>query len=292
MNYYFLIAIFAALFSSISSVLVKKTLDGIPLFFSIFLRSVVMVVCALFIFIFYGDTSIVNPTILLSIFGSGIIGFLGLVFMYKALQSGDDPGFISGLISINSVGVVVIGILFGNYVTISQIPGILTIIAGLIVATISLKQIKSSKLFTLSSGVPYVFLVMLFWGFSFNIDSLLGAKSSPVLVLLGIVVTDMILSGSVSIWLYYRNKPSLPNKSSLISILLSGIFLTIGFGLQIYAMSNANPGFIAMVTSSATIFSIIIARFLYKEKLNLSQYFGMFIVFLGLILLYGYDYIF
>jgi drug/metabolite transporter (DMT)-like permease len=224
-----------------------------------------------------------SPETLGYIFLASIFGYAGIFFFFKASQVTSTPGLIAGLSSCTGLTVLLFGVFFGFSISFVSLPGIFLITIGLLVISLNLTDLKSSTLFAFSSGVPYMVLVIIFWGIAYNMIATISAKVNPALVFF--VINIFEIGFSLCIIITLRTKILAPAVKSISPIFMYGLFLVLGFSGQMYAMSKANPGLVSSVISSSTIFSLLLANFFMNEKLSVQKYFGMSIVFCGLILI-------
>jgi drug/metabolite transporter (DMT)-like permease len=284
MDYYFLLAFIAAICISALNLLVKKTLVGTTTFSSLTIRSFITTLLTGVTYLALGNKNL--PTISeisLTIFAA-VLGYLGLCALFKAFSLSDKPSLIAGLGNSNSILVAIFGsIFFGNVLGFNSILAICITICGLFITIANFGDIKNSSIFKVSSGIPFVFVQMVFWGIAWNLYGIMGSKVDPFLVLFIIEVVNFVLS--LAIALILDNRIIFPPVRVLSLTFISSILIWIGFGSQVYAMSHANPGLVSTIVSSDSIFAVLFGRIFLKEKLNPQQYLGMFIFFIGIVMI-------
>jgi drug/metabolite transporter (DMT)-like permease len=277
----FLISLCAACLISTANLFAKQNVTNSPLPASMLYRSLGMLPFTLLFSYLSGGDSQINISILSYIGLTSAISFIGVCFFFKALQITKTPGLIAGLSSCNGLTVLLFGVFFGFPISLNSIPGVLLITLGLILSSVDFGNLKDSSLFKISSGFPYMILVMVFLGISFNMFAIAGSQTDPLIIFLVINLVELILS--LGLVLITGTKLIVPSKNALNSILLYGFFMVLGFSSQLYAMSHTNPGLVSSVVSSSAIFSVLLAKLFTDEKLSIQKYFGISFVFFGLV---------
>jgi uncharacterized membrane protein len=264
--------------------LVKKTLVGTTTFSSLTIRSFITTILTAITYFVFGSKNIPTFGDVSTIVFAALLGYVGLCALFKAFTVTDKPSLIAGLGNSNSILVAIFGVIFfGNILSINAFIAIAVTICGLLITTINFNDFQKSSIFNKSSGVPFVFIQMIFWGVAWNIYGLMGAKVDPFLVLFIIELVNFVASLMSVIILEKRIK--FPVDKALFYTLVSAVLIWVGFGSQVYAMSYSNPGLISTIVSLDSILALVFGRVFMKEKLKYQQYFGILVFFVGLVLL-------
>jgi drug/metabolite transporter (DMT)-like permease len=283
-NIYYLIAIFAAFFLAIANNFVKKTTIGNSNFQALATRtffSTAIIASFIGISSFFGSQYSINFPQFSLAFLYSFLGFLGLLYLYKSVE-GENVSTVFPIINANAVGVLFFGvILFGNTFAPINLFGIVIILLGIILITIDFSNLR--KINFRNKNVIYAFLVWIFWGVALNGYSKVGQEIGTPLMLLITESTNLIASILSIIFLKIKlQKISTP---TFLYTLLIALAILIGFGLQVYAQINANPGIISSIVAVEAIFTVFIASRLYNERVKPVVYFGAFMVFIGIALI-------
>jgi drug/metabolite transporter (DMT)-like permease len=279
----FLVSLVSAFLIACANVIVKTNVNSLPLLSALLFRNVSMAFFTAILVFITGSQANITYSDLLYICFAGSIGYAGVCCFYKAMQITITPGLVAALSNCNGLMVLLFGVFFGFPIYLNSLPGVLVVTLGLIITSVDLKGIKDSSLFTAKSGIPLTLLVLVFFGISFNMLGIISTKLNAFYVFF--LVTLVETSISILSLVLTRSGIVFPSKSSTSSIFLYGWFITLGFGGQLFAMSHANPGLVSSIISSATVFSILIARVVLNEKLSKQKYIGVILVFCGLVLI-------
>lgn len=97
----------------------------------------------------------------------------------------------------------------------------------------------------------------------------------------------MIIGGLLAVPLLYFEAIEYPQDITIwLILLLASIFYTISMLLFFYALKEIEISQVETIGITRTIWLILLGIIFYQEKLNLNQYFGIFLVFLGLVVIY------
>jgi uncharacterized membrane protein len=285
-----LLALLSGFTISITNLLVSRTLVGTNIYNSLLLRSILTVILTTACYVLFGRNSAPSLLDLGIITFASVLGYIGIVFLYKAFSVTRTPGLISGLANSNSILVAVFGVvLFGTVLSMNNFLAILVVIFGVLIITVDFQNLSQSKSFIRDSGVLYILPQMIFWGIAFNIYGVMAAKFGAFLVLMIIEIVNVFCS---LVMLGFLGKEKRGN-DSLINwrvprttwkyIIISAVLLWISWSSQVIAMSISTPAIVSAIVSTDTIFAVVLARIFLGERLLLRQYIGIIIVFVGVV---------
>jgi drug/metabolite transporter (DMT)-like permease len=279
----FWISLFSAILISLANLSVKANVKDNPLITALLFRSLSMIPLTSIFWISKGVGTWLTGDSIAYIFICSIFGFTGVFYFFKASQVSNTPSLIAGLSSCNGLMVTLFGVYFGFPISLQSLPGILLVTLGLLITSIDLSDIKNSSLFEVRSGIPYMMVVLVFWGVAYNMLGIISAKIDPSLAFF--IINIFEIGFCVALFVVTKTSIAAPSSGSILPILTYGFFLVLGFSGQMYSMSKATPGLVSSVVSSSAVFSLVMASVFMNEKLNLQKYFGMSIVFCGLVII-------
>lgn len=186
---------FGALFSwGINNALIRIPAQRIGVKQALFYRNLytALFTCVAFVLL----TKLTKPDwgqVALAVLLSGL-GYISLLAMFRAKQVG-KVGVISPVTN-SSVAVTVLIAVFilGDDLSAKQGVAIAAIVVGIIVATIDVRQFRSSDLFRLDSGVPFAMITAVCWGVMFAFLSLPVAALGAVTTALILNVSNLVMS--------------------------------------------------------------------------------------------------
>ena len=280
-----LFALFSALSFGFSPIFMSKTVRGYNLLFSLVIRSFLLCLFSILAWFIFDRSSTNIPTFLI-ILGISFIGYVSLVFRLKAFQVG-KIGVVAPIIQSNSLVTAILAIiLFNERVTLLKILGVIMVIGGTFILTVNLRDIKNTKIFKLSTGIPYAFLTFLFIGVAFTFWGYVTMAAGVFMGMFIIELGNLVFS---SIHLL-SNKAFSQNykfniKLDKILIIFSFLSASVGFlggGFRLLALSGGEIAQISVIASSTSLFNVLFARIFLNEKLNLQQYLAILIMVCGI----------
>src|SRR3989339_755135 len=179
-----------------------------------------------------------------------LIGFLSILTLLKAMNSGEKLGIISPITNSAVVPTTLISVFwFNESLRTAQLLAIALIFLGIVLATTNLNDLKSGK-FRLSSGIIFALITCLLWGIAYGIMRIPISWFGPILTSM-IVETSICVYGAIAIKIKGETF-AWPDRRSLkyvISISLTAIMasLSTALGFEAYedsivsAIFYANP---------------------------------------------------
>ena len=249
---------------------------------SLFFMLIVGAFFYVFLFSFFGDGLAPNTIGLSNSFLSGILIMFGLLCLYRGLQMG-PVSIVAPIVAINPLFVFSIRFALGSEPTLIQWISTLIVISGAVFVSISAeshqeslgltkKQIKDSVIISFMSSV------MLALGLVFS------QEASNTLNTLETVIYIRFFSllGIATLLLFTKSKIFLTKKAIPI-LFFQGILETTGYFCLVYAYAFDKVSIAVVISSGFGLVTVILARFLLKEKISKTQGSGIFLSFLGVV---------
>ena len=249
---------------------------------SLFFMLVVGSIFYLLLFYIFGDSLAPNAIGLSNSFLSGILIMFGLLCLYRGLQMG-PVSIVAPIVAINPLFVFTIRFALGSEPTLLQWISTLIVISGAVFVSISAeshqeslgltkKQIKDSVIISFMSSV------MLALGLVFS------QEASNTLNTLETVIYIRFFSllGIAILILFTKSKIFLTKKSIPI-LFFQGILETTGYFCLVYAYAFDKVSIAVVISSGFGLVTVVLARFILKEKISKIQGSGIFLSFLGVV---------
>ena len=190
------------------------------------------------------------------------------------LEGAGRSGFIT---SLYIVFVPIIGLLFGKKVSPFVLIAVVFSLTGLYLININGGEFKFSigSLFLLGCAIFYALQIIAIDRFTNKCDSI------------KLTAGQFLISGLLQIpFMFILESPTISNIiSGLIPILYCGILSSgIGFTIQIYTQKHLDPTVASVIMSLESVFSIIFASIILKERYSIFEIFGCITIFISVIL--------
>lgn len=236
--------------------------------------------------VFYGLLVLAGPPIffdssllpMLALSAAGIVS--GNVFFFKAVDAG-DISVVSPITAAFAVPVVLISIAyFHETLSLLQAVSVVCVIAGAMLISFKWSQF-SKKLFSSKTvaGAKYAFLSALTFGISYSVlKPLVSALGGPA------VYFVFMAAGVPFYYLFWRSR-----RKAEPALKLHGlpIAVSVAFTLSNLAyaegMRKGMASIVSPVSSVFPLFVVILAYFLFKERLEPNQYAGVLLVVAGVV---------
>lgn len=221
--------------------------------------------------------------LLLFIFIIGIIGlFLGTIAYYEALKMSSRALVGTIASSFPAVTVLISVIFLGEKLSFQQALAIIVIFVGLALSSVNLKELRSKNIFS-DKGVLLAFVPMVAWG---TWIALIKIPVEKIGWFWPNYITFLLFP---LIFLYVKFKkrkiesPTL-NKA-LLPLVVSVIFVRIAEFSYNIGISKGLVSIVAPIAGANPILFIILAFFVFKDKITKQQIAGIITTLVGIILL-------
>jgi len=249
---------------------------------SLFFMLIVGAIFYILLFSYFGDGLAPNAIGLSNSFLSGILIMFGLLCLYRGLQMG-PVSIVAPIAAINPLFVFLIRFALGSEPTLIQWISTLIVISGAVFVSISAeshqenlgltkKQIKDSVV------ISFMASVMLALGLVFS------QEASNTLDTLETVVYIRFFSllGIATLLLFTKSKIFLTKKAIPI-LFFQGILETTGYFCLVYAYAFDKVSIAVVISSGFGLVTVLLARFILKEKISKIQGSGICLTFFGVV---------
>jgi len=214
----------------------------------------------------------------------GFLNAIGYIAFYKGLKEA-RVSLVSPIGGSWAVITVILSSVFlGEVLSTNRILFIALIFIGLMLVSTNIKKILEIKKLTIFDGVKEGFVAMFCWG----IAMFLIINPSRLLSWFLPIFVFRFFSILFLLFFIFINKQSLRisyNLDLFGPVLLIGLFDVGAFFTYSFGIIGAYASFIAPIAASFPLVTIILSRIFLKEKLDISQIFGIIITISGLILI-------
>lgn len=219
----------------------------------------------------YQNKDLVKGSIVAGIFTALAMGTQQIGIL---LEGAGRSGFIT---SLYIIFVPIIGLLFGKKVSPFVLIAVVFSLTGLYLININGGEFKFSigSLFLLGCAIFYALQIIAIDRFTNKCDSI------------KLTAGQFLISGLLQIpFMFILESPTISNIiSGLIPILYCGILSSgIGFTIQIYTQKHLDPTVASVIMSLESVFSIIFASIILKERYSIFEIFGCITIFISVIL--------
>ncbi len=270
----------AMIFYSLEFFLIKKIKNLQVVSFSI--TRLLLSSSILFVFtVFIAKLKLPQTITILILLVIGSIGAVAYYFFIKSLSMGQASINVPVANSYVIYTVIIAYIFFDEVVSSYQLGGIILVIAGVILISFKIHEIRKFDIKTIAKGVPYAFLCSLGWGV---IVPLYRFVINDVGVFTAVFYMELITLLFMLLFLTkYKFKKTDKNKFFL--TILVAIAVAGGFFLGNYGISVGLISIVWTISSAAPLLTVILARIFLKEKIDTNQKIAIFLIVAGLILI-------
>ncbi|MBN2881133.1 DMT family transporter [Candidatus Woesearchaeota archaeon] len=256
---------------------VKKT-NPIKSFFI----EMIFIVALVFPFCFwFFEAQHINLKYILIVLGESAIGVVAFLGFLKALEIGKVSIItpLSSTYTIITISIMII--VFGEVLRINQIIGIGACIIGTIFASVHYKDIMRLKFKTATRGINYLLLAIFGWGIYFVILDYLIELSNWFTAMFTIQITSILYLLALMIITKKTFTYTLKELKPIFISAVSSAFAVFGLTL---GLKNALTSIVSPIVAAAPVITLILARIILKEKLELIQKIALLTVIIGIVI--------
>ncbi len=278
------LALMCAIFVSLSQISLRKSYKNLQPSIAFFFDSIFGILLWAPLALIMGISTNVNW---LSALGFAIISaILSEAIVFYALSHGELSITTTILATYPVYTLIFSKIINNEYLSILLLFFIILAILGSVVATLPNKYHKYE--FKLNSGIVWPFIAAFCIGLSDTLSKtyINNSKDFSFLLSLSLVQVPVALA-------YLKiEKQSLFKKSTLNIInnikqfkfaLIGGLFNIIGTGFLWLSFAYLPASIASPITGSNGILTVILAKYMFKEKISIIKYLGIFLAFIGII---------
>lgn len=249
---------------------------------TIFYRNVIISILLFFVLIFFGQAAVFSTKYILLAFLIAGIGYIPLLFFYKALNLG-KVGIVSPVANSSTIFTVLFSIIFFHEtISFGQGLSIAFIILGIILISLNPKDFRNSHLLKISSGIPYALITSVLWGLVFFLWKIPVSVLGPILTVLIVEFGTMLCSAT---HIYVSKKDfRLPDKRMLKYLFFISLGGAIGGLFFNMGIQRANVSIVSPIAAAAPLVATLYGKVVFKEKISQLQYLAILIIILGVIL--------
>lgn len=249
---------------------------------TIFYRNIIVSILLLVALLLFGQSAVFSTKYILIAFFIAIVGYVPLLFFYKALNLG-KVGIISPVANSSTIFTILLSVVFFHEsISWGQGFSIALILLGIILISLNVRDLKNSQFLKMSSGVPYALITSLLWGLVFFLWKIPVNVLGPVLTSFVIEFGTMLCS---AIYIVYKKKdfqrPDFRVLKYILFMSLGGALGTLFYNMGI---KNADVSIVAAITFASPLVATLYGKFIFKEELSKLQYLAILFIILGVVL--------
>lgn len=214
---------------------------------------------------------------------TGILGFLGYLYLYKGLKKGALSVVSPISASWFVITTLVASFLFKETLTSLQILGVAMVFAGVFLASTNLAEFKRDIGKGKSNGVFEALVAMVAWGFAFAFIKPVIDQTSPIMALL---LARAAAFTVLFTWVgANKTKIVIPTKLIFLFIVTAGLLDAFGYATYNVGVTTEFVSIISPIAAAYPVVTILLARFFLKEQLAQTQKIGVTAILAGLVLM-------
>ncbi len=249
---------------------------------AIFFRTFFVTLILLMVFLYFISETTFSLYYILIASIISIIGYFPFAAFCKALKI-EKLGIVTPISGSSVMFTILFSIIFfGESLTPVQSFSIILILAGIILISLNLKELKSPNILKISPGVFLALFAALLWGlvyFLFKIPvSIIGPFLTSLIIEFGVLV-----SSGVHLKISKMDF-KIPNKEILFYTFLAGLGGGAGTLFYNLGIKVADVSIVAAIMFANPLIAVLCGRFT-GEKLSKLQYFAILVLITGIVLL-------
>jgi len=278
-----LFALIASLTYGLSAAMAKVPVQIIGSVRSIFWRNIVVIIVLLLVLAITSFGYAFNLGAALFTILIALIGYIGLLLFYHALKTG-KVGIIAPIVSTTSIFTALFSFLFfGEILPQSKMMAILTIVLGIGLFSLKLKNFRNSAFFQKESGVPYALLTCFLWGLMFSFYRIPISTFGPVYTSFFLELGVVIFSFCTLLISKKSLKP--PEKNLGKHLLVIGLLAALGTFFYNWAGQLISITIVGAVTATRSVVAAFYGKKVFKEIFEPKQIIGIALTLIGLVAL-------
>ncbi|MFH1432342.1 MAG: EamA family transporter [archaeon] len=263
-----------------SDFFISKAVKGCDVFRAFFWSQIIFVLFLLPIFIFFFELPVFSLFTLALVVVSAVLGVVANLAFYRSLKEG-KVSIVMPVASCWAVVTVFLSLAFlGERLALLQGFGVVLVIAGAVLVSFRWRDLL--KLENHAAGVKYAVVAALAFGVDFVVIDVLVEEIGWFLpiFLTGVVMTFCLIAYSRSSGKDVSFPKGVLFFVACVAVLDALAYLSYGAGV-----SFEYAAIVAPIGSASPAVSIVLARILYRERVDFNQNVGIVSVLLGLVAL-------
>lgn len=230
-------------------------------------------------------SQITLPILLLNL-GLGVLGLLGLVTMFESLRRG-NPAVTGTIISAFVAVAVVLSIIFlGERISSKQAVAIVIITLGLVTTGFDFKEVKSARIFQ-NKGIIFAMIAMFIWGIYFTFIKI--PVDSYGWFWPGFIAR-LVFPLTIAFMAVAKIKIENPFKAQTFwPVMGTALFWAFAEAAYNFGLSKGLVSVVAPIAGSYPTLFVILAYFVFKEKITRQQIAGILVTLAGIVILSIYS---
>lgn len=220
---------------------------------------------------------------------AALINVTSSLLFYRAVEIG-TLSIVSPIIACYSAVTVAISVLNGEMLSITHTFGIIASIIGVTLAATSFQSAEQRRIIksegkrrmlppgVLMTVIASVGYGILFWLLGVHATPFLGGIAPVWMVRLMTIIVLPILARPT------RQSLRIPRGYAWWSLLGVGIFDTVGYTMDTLGLTTGQIAIVSVLASFFTVVTILLAAIFLRERLQLSQWGGIALIFVGIAL--------
>lgn len=236
---------------------------------------------------FYSEIPSLSVTFFVQISIFSLFDFIAWFALYKAFEEG-KLSIVNPISSSYAIlATIISGLFFGEIFTSLKIVAISIVLLGILLTAIDLKELKNGlQLSDLSKGVPFAIMAFTIYGFYIPFwDKFIDGNGWMVTSFIGRLITLIFTITYMLTKKHSINNPFKLGKYMYV-LLIAGMLQAVaatGFNWGVNASSQTS--ITAAVSSSYALVVVLLAYIFLKERISISQYLGVLLIIIGIILI-------
>lgn len=274
----YIFSLLAALFSGLTTIFAKLSVTNVSSTLSTGLRTFVILIFSVIIFLFFGNLSSISTYSLIFIILSGITTFLLWITYFKALSLA-DVSLVTPLDKLSIILILILSyIFFKEKITIIKLISMLFMILG---AFLMVKKDKKTK----NNYIIYSLLTAFFTSLA-TILGKFGLKDvdSFLATTLRTLIVFLILTIYILVKNEYKDIKKI-NKKDILYIILSGLSTCLSWTFYFIALKDNDTSIVFTIEKLSAGVAILFSIIFLNERLNKKGIVGFILILLSTFML-------
>jgi len=278
-----LYAITAMLSWGVADFLAKKAIDKIGYVKSMMINLSASLGPILICAALFARIQIVSVELVLLVIITAVFSTIGHFYFYKGLEKGNvcvvSPITSSWAVITALLAVVVLKEVLMPF----QVAGVMVVFVGIFLVSTDLRELGNKLSHGMSNGASEGIVAMMVWGITFTL-------AKPLVDIVGPAMTLLFMRGGPFLFVFswtriVRTNLTIPSKSILLFLILSGLLDTLGFLAYNFGVTTEFVSIVSPIAATFPAVTIILAYMFLNERVVNSQKLGIVAILAGLVLI-------